>query len=393
MYVQISGSYASSDTSGETNDGDRRIKHSGLEGTIMALIDEIYYKILCWAKQLGHLDLVLRDTLGVGSDDTHSGKEDLGGSLVIGRVAVKERQRGLLGEEGHEGVGGSPAAAGQMLHVDGDQVEQLGRPQGVAGLPDGGVLRRLVAVNKNLLLLLNVITDQRRLKNRLVGRLSMHGVEAVSQDFRKIIKKVSCVTHVRMIGELALALLRRGPRMSDRGSWNPNSRLKILPTSARRFSPSLKLLTPRPLIITDLQMENISLYCKRNKNAYPMTLDLSCDRNFWAVHSWFPLTTLESSFWLSVRVCTWEARSARDIVMGVNFGFDSTLTIWEGFIIDLERDAIGSPKKDQNVTEDERTTHPEETGRRQEGEMKTEDHDIGYILKESNFFVLFNGLN
>ena len=79
--------------------------------------------------------------------------------------------------------------------------------------------------------------------------------------------------------------------------------------------------------------------------------------------------------------------------MGVNFGLDSTLTIWEGFIIDLERDAIGSPKKDQNVTEDERTTHPEETGRRQEGEMKTEDHDIGYILKESNFFVLFNGLN
>ena len=79
--------------------------------------------------------------------------------------------------------------------------------------------------------------------------------------------------------------------------------------------------------------------------------------------------------------------------MDVNFGFDSTLTIWEGLIIDLERDAIGSPKKDQNVTEEKRTTHLEETRRRQEGEMKTEDHDIGYILKESNFFVLFNVLN
>ena len=30
--------------------------------------------------------------------------------------------------------------------------------------------------------------------------------------------------HVTMIGELALALLRRGPRMSDRGRGNPNSR-------------------------------------------------------------------------------------------------------------------------------------------------------------------------
>ena len=67
---------------------------------------------------------------------------------------------------------------------------------------------------------------------------------------------------------------------------------------------------------------------------------------------------------------------------------DSTLTYFEGDIIESGRDAIGLSEKYQKrrCRGGERTTYPEVTGRREE-----EDQDVRYTLTESNllFCLIF----
>ena len=137
--------------------------------------------------------------------------------------------------------------------------------------------------------------------------------ETESMYFRDVIKKGHYLTYVTTMGELALILRRRGPRMSERGSWNPNSRPKIRPTSDNRFSPSLNFLTRRPEMIMDLQLKKFSPRSKRCNKVYPTAADLSCSKNRSTTHSWLSVTTLARPFWSSARDWTWADSWANDI--------------------------------------------------------------------------------